>query len=484
MPSTTDPLGTRILAWTARLSLSLKLSLAFALVLLIGVLGLGVYANHLAKEQAIRAELATLTLLSERLAGQVDTYLSTTRSLASHLVHTQDVERFLDTPPGRRDLGAITAWLDIQVQGSPGLSAVFIMTADGQCVASSNRAFVGRDFAFRTYFQQAVTGRPNSSDWFIGSVTRTPRISSASPIRSRGRITGVLVTEFEVEELQRAIRSFGQSGRSAMLINHLGILLSHSNSAYDYHAIEPIPEAIRQDLEQHRQFLDCIFPVDPLTPDFPATVRRVIGDGVPRTVRYLLGDLQKWGGMSPVKGQTWVVVASVPEAEILRPSWTVWHKIILMGVLSSGGAFLLALFLGRILLRPLQAFSEAITAFGRGDSGARLPVQVHPELEHLARTFNTMADTIQGHQENLEGLVKQRTLDLEQALADMKSLQGMIPICSYCKKIRDDGGSWWQLESYIQHHSEAEFSHGICPDCRKHHFPEVPLRPKRGPSAS
>ena len=55
MPSTTDPLGTRILAWTARLSLSLKLSLAFALVLLIGVLGLGVYANHLAKEQAIRA---------------------------------------------------------------------------------------------------------------------------------------------------------------------------------------------------------------------------------------------------------------------------------------------------------------------------------------------------------------------------------------------------------------------------------------------
>lgn len=54
---------------------------------------------------------------------------------------------------------------------------------------------------------------------------------------------------------------------------------------------------------------------------------------------------------------------------------------------------------------------------------------------------------------------------LETALAEIKTLRGIIPICAYCKKIRDDQGYWNQLETYIKQHSEAVFSHGICPQC-------------------
>jgi PAS domain S-box-containing protein len=57
--------------------------------------------------------------------------------------------------------------------------------------------------------------------------------------------------------------------------------------------------------------------------------------------------------------------------------------------------------------------------------------------------------------------------ELRNALAEIKTLRGIIPICSHCKQIRDDEGSWNQLEDYIHHHSEAEFSHGMCPDCFK-----------------
>jgi len=56
---------------------------------------------------------------------------------------------------------------------------------------------------------------------------------------------------------------------------------------------------------------------------------------------------------------------------------------------------------------------------------------------------------------------------LEAAIAKAKHLEGIIPICMYCKKIRDDVKSWHQLESYITKHSEAHFSHGICPECQK-----------------
>ena len=58
-----------------------------------------------------------------------------------------------------------------------------------------------------------------------------------------------------------------------------------------------------------------------------------------------------------------------------------------------------------------------------------------------------------------------RVRELEEALARVRQLQGLLPICSYCKKIRDDQNYWQQVEGYISEHSDAVFSHGICPDC-------------------
>jgi hypothetical protein len=63
--------------------------------------------------------------------------------------------------------------------------------------------------------------------------------------------------------------------------------------------------------------------------------------------------------------------------------------------------------------------------------------------------------------------------ELTDALAQIKTLKGLLPICSTCKKIRDDMGYWNTLEKYIMEHSEAEFTHGICPDCIRKFFPEA-----------
>ena len=61
---------------------------------------------------------------------------------------------------------------------------------------------------------------------------------------------------------------------------------------------------------------------------------------------------------------------------------------------------------------------------------------------------------------------------LESALNEVKTLQGLIPICMYCKQIQTDAGDWQQVEAYVRAHSDAEFSHGMCPACLKAHFPE------------
>jgi len=65
--------------------------------------------------------------------------------------------------------------------------------------------------------------------------------------------------------------------------------------------------------------------------------------------------------------------------------------------------------------------------------------------------------------------------ELEAALAQVKKLCGLLPICSYCKRIRDDKGYWNQIESYIRDHSDARFSHSICQECAKKYYPDLDI---------
>lgn len=69
---------------------------------------------------------------------------------------------------------------------------------------------------------------------------------------------------------------------------------------------------------------------------------------------------------------------------------------------------------------------------------------------------------------------KDRTIiDLKEALHEINSLRGILPLCSYCKNVRNDQGYWERVDIYIQQHSQADISHSICPDCAKIHFPEA-----------
>jgi len=83
-------------------------------------------------------------------------------------------------------------------------------------------------------------------------------------------------------------------------------------------------------------------------------------------------------------------------------------------------------------------------------------------VDYITKPFNPMTTKarIKTH------IDLSRTMNaLQQALTEIKTLNGLIPICSSCKKIRDDKGYWNRLEAYIEEHSDAFFSHGLCPGC-------------------
>ncbi|MRR33660.1 response regulator [bacterium] len=104
-------------------------------------------------------------------------------------------------------------------------------------------------------------------------------------------------------------------------------------------------------------------------------------------------------------------------------------------------------------------------------------VRTHLALHRLTAALEQRTAQLQQLNSQLQNEILERTAveekladkvtQLEATLARVKQLEGIIPICMYCKKIRDDKDSWSQIEQYITEHSEALFSHGICPDCMK-----------------
>jgi hypothetical protein len=104
-------------------------------------------------------------------------------------------------------------------------------------------------------------------------------------------------------------------------------------------------------------------------------------------------------------------------------------------------------------------------------------LMLNQQLEHEIEEKNILQNEVIRVNEKLENTVLLRTNELQKknnelnkALTEIKSLSGMLPICSSCKKIRDDSGYWEQLETFISKHSDAQFSHSLCPDCYQSHY--------------
>ena len=112
----------------------------------------------------------------------------------------------------------------------------------------------------------------------------------------------------------------------------------------------------------------------------------------------------------------------------------------------------------RTFVRPLQRLVNASIQFARGESPPSLALGTRDELEVVAFTFNEMVAA-------RTAALQKREQQLAEVEAEVKVLEGILPICASCKRIRTEGEQWQAVESYVREHSEAEFSHGLCPDC-------------------
>lgn len=128
----------------------------------------------------------------------------------------------------------------------------------------------------------------------------------------------------------------------------------------------------------------------------------------------------------------------------------------------------------RLLFGPLNSIRDKAEQISTDERylGEVIDISSGKELQDMIAAFNTMSVNLRHGRDHLEEHVRERTRELQKALDNVKTLRGMLPICSSCKKIRNDDGYWSQIEVYLREHSDAEFSHGICPECAIKLYPD------------
>lgn len=218
----------------------------------------------------------------------------------------------------------------------------------------------------------------------------------------------------------------------------------------------------------------------------------------PKTIVETYGKkLGFWRQIGDVTMYSISVPIDVTYSEVWRHTYTFLIPIIAFVSLISLVSFFL---FKQMVSKPILLFSERIKQLSEEDYQTSIDERESGELKNLAITFNTMTkelyksdkirkrtkEKLRKAHDDLEYKVQERTEELltknealkkeikqrEEAESEIKVLSGLLPICSHCKKIKDDKGYWKQLEAYIQEKSEAEFSHSICQECAKKHYPD------------
>lgn len=134
-----------------------------------------------------------------------------------------------------------------------------------------------------------------------------------------------------------------------------------------------------------------------------------------------------------------------------------------------------------IFISALNETEDKVKGFATGGVDyITKPFQIEEVLARIKAhlTINKLEKQLKQANKKLQHQLEeeaQLNKELKAAMDENKILSGLLPICSFCKKIRDEEGSWHKMENYIDNHSEATFSHGVCRECCEKHYPDIDI---------
>lgn len=348
--------------------------------------------------------------------------------------------------------------------------AISVYSPLGIVVASTDETRVGQKHFDPVFLDRCREKK--TADYFFRDRQGGQGLYLSGPLFLDKRLVGVIVIESRVDNFLSLVQDYSGLGRTGETLivrrNESGntVLLLPTRFGKD--------EAVGQNLSKLKNY----------AANYAFAGEKVLVD----CIDYREQPVLAIGRLVEATG--WGIVVKIDKDEAYAPVKSLWRMSVIILFLAVVGVLLVALYVSAGISAPVDQLATVAARIAAGDLTHKAAVTSNDEVGMLARSFNIMVDSLLQISVDLEKKVdelrgevtaheraeqeKERLIgELQGALNEIKTLRGVVPICSSCKKIRDDQGFWNQIETYIRDHSEAEFSHGLCPDCAKTLYPGV-----------
>jgi len=408
-----------------------RILLSGVLLALIPITGITAYHFLYQRRFAARSEMDSLKARSVSLASEIDSYIGGHLSVVQHLAMNERVRGFVRA--SHRDVAwtdVIQTWLNEEKAVSPAYSVLYLLDPAGTCLASTDLSFIGKNYAVRPYFRNAMKGESTVSDWTVGLTSGQAGIYFSSPVREeRGAagIAGVFVLKLGVEKILRIVARDKDPALAFFLVNRAGVLLAHNRPELAYRSLVPIEKKEQEEIDSSKQFASIEIRSLGLPP-LKAAHDEVLRRGGTAVCFYRFEGRDKIATLSGLSTQRWTAAIGRPIDSIYVNSRVILLSALVVALISLivtiAGSFTLA----RQITRPISDLLGAVVRFGEGDLTAQARAGGEDEVGRLASAFNAMARHIREQAETLEHRVQDRTHELEAALGEIHLLSISDPL--------------------------------------------------------
>ena len=366
------------------------------------------------------SEYRKLELLATSTASRLDQLIINIQHVVIQVSTERNVVGFLasTTPKDREALRpSMQSALENVFRSNADYDAVYLIDTGGRCLASTDPTFVGRNYAFREYFQQAIQGRLYVSSILIGKTTNRPGLYLSSPVRSpRGGIVGVTVLKIREEDIGKIVNALDLGSKSyAFLVDPQGVIISHPNKSLMYHSLAPLsPETQKQIATDKRYRFAQVKSLD-----FPDLAAVMVGAKHPGHTSYYspLEETRQMVGFAPLDVEPWVLGVNKPEVNFAAPLnrlvWQNSRSLLVVGAIAA----IIALLLARSIAKPIRSLTAAAQALERDDFDPHALAKASraaDDIGQLVRVFLHMAEQVKAREQKLKQQVIKLRIEIDE----------------------------------------------------------------------
>lgn len=415
---------------------------AFLLVVLsFGCWGIISFTSTLTRENIEKQQYAMTEIIAKSIDDKLGTWLVTLADAG----RTVPEDAFRDQETAQRLVDQVSGIRSMFTNGIMLLNSNFELIAENPYIAARRGKKIPE---LEPFLKTVVTnGLPDISNPYPSANSSDPAIVMAVPICDRsdnllGFLVGsiTLTNDYFMEEIMGF--KVGKRGYLYLMSKDRTLILHPDKS-----------RIMKQDVPPGKNKL-----LDKALLGFEGSGETVNSRGVKQLASF-----------KSLRTVDWVLGCAFPRDEAYKPVYRMRSYLITASVIIIVFSMALIWVLTTRITSNLNSLTAQVEMIGESPpSSYKISIASTDEVGLLATSFNDLLEKL-GDKENAlvsqRDILEQRTVELQEALEKVHVLSGIIPICAWCKKIRNDTGYWDQLEHYISEHSDADFSHGVCPEC-------------------